>query len=113
MQFLRRFFALSAFATASGAPAAAAPAPAASFDGVLSVATLNAWGLPFPIARKRGERMSRIARFVSEREFHVVGLQEVWRGARRLLDVDHVRYPSVDADSGRRTRGSGGSSWRS
>lgn len=101
MQFLRRFFALSAFATASSAPAAAAPPPqATAFDGVISVATLNAWGLPFPIARKRGERMARIARFVSEREFHVVGLQEVWRGARKLLDVDHVRYPAAGADSG-------------
>lgn len=51
----------------------------------LRIVTLNAWGLPFPIAfHPRYIRFPRIARFLQERGFHVAALQEVWRGAPRL-----------------------------
>lgn len=75
-------------------------AEAACDDGLdLSVVTVNAWGLPSPIARDRPGRMPRIASWLDEQGFDVAGLQEVWRGAVRLFPI---RLALVDdrADSG-------------
>lgn len=51
----------------------------------IRVLTLNAWGLPAPLARDRRGRFPRIERMLDEKRYDVVGLQEVWRGARSLL----------------------------
>jgi len=65
------------------------------------VATLNAWGLPFPVARGRARRLPAIARFVERSGFDVVGLQEVWNGARRHLSLPGLLFPNrVHGDSG-------------
>lgn len=58
---------------------------AAEATAPLSVVTLNAWGLPAPVAVDRRGRLPRIARWLDEQGYDVAGLQEVWRGALRLL----------------------------
>jgi endonuclease/exonuclease/phosphatase family metal-dependent hydrolase len=65
----------------------------------LSVVTLNAWGLPEPIARDRAGRMPKIARWLDEQGFDLAGLQEVWRGARGLLPL-RLSIPDAREDSG-------------
>ena len=65
----------------------------------LDVLTLNTWGLPTPVAWDRRGRMPDIAQLVTEDAPDVVGLQEVWRGALHLLDLDLVR-PDLAGDSG-------------
>lgn len=57
----------------------------------LEVLTYNTWGLPEPVARDRATRMPSIARMVREEPGDVVGLQEVWHGALRLLDLELLR----------------------
>jgi len=57
----------------------------------LDVLTYNTWGLPEPLARDRDGRLPRISRMVREESADVVGLQEVWRGATHLLDLDLLR----------------------
>lgn len=74
---------------------------ASACDGAeVRVATLNAWGLPSPVAVDRRGRLPRIARWVEERGYDVAGLQEVWHGALRLFDVPGLTLPSQDRDSG-------------
>ena len=65
----------------------------------LDVLTLNTWGLPTPVAWDRRGRMPDIAQLVTDDAPDVVGLQEVWRGALHLLDLDLVR-PDLAGDSG-------------
>jgi endonuclease/exonuclease/phosphatase family metal-dependent hydrolase len=81
---------------------ASAPAHAAPRDGAtVDVATLNTWGLPFPIAwQARGRRFPAIQRWLERKQFDVVGLQEVWNGARRLLEMGGVSMPDSPGDSG-------------
>lgn len=69
------------------------------FDTV-SVATLNAWGLPFPIAASRKSRLPAIARFLERGGFDVVGLQEVWDGAQKHLPARGLLFPPRGGDSG-------------
>lgn len=70
--------------------------PAAAADATLDVATLNTWGLPFPVAKHRARRMPEIAEYLDDESFDVVGLQEVWKGARRWWDRDDVLLASRD-----------------
>ncbi len=69
-------------------------------DASLSVATLNAWGLPAPVAADRRGRMPRIASWVQQRGYDVVGLQELWRGALRLLSLPNLTTATQSSDSG-------------
>lgn len=76
-------------------------APASACDGPeLRVATLNAWGLPAPVAADRRGRMPRIARWVEDRGYDVAGLQELWHGALRLFDAPNLTLPNQESDSG-------------
>jgi endonuclease/exonuclease/phosphatase family metal-dependent hydrolase len=77
-----------------------ASAGTCSQDASFSVATLNAWGLPSPVAADRRGRMPRIARWVQERAFDVVGLQEVWAGALRLFALPGLTTGTRSSDSG-------------
>ena len=55
--------------------------------------TLNTWGLPYPIASiDRRRRFPAIQEFLQEHPCDVVGLQEVWRGALQLLDLDGLEH---------------------
>lgn len=68
--------------------AAAASGPAAPPAPTVDILTLNTWGLPYPLAWvDRARRFPGITRFVHAAEADLVGLQEVWRGAERLLDL--------------------------
>lgn len=64
----------------------------------LAVASLNAWGLPYPLSTERRSRFRKISTYL-DKEWDLVGLQEVWRGARHLMRR-HVNYPASDGDSG-------------
>lgn len=59
----------------------------------LDVVTLNAWGLPAPLAPHRRSRLRAIARWLDHVDPDVVALQEVWRGA-----VPHLPVPLARAD---------------
>lgn len=89
--------ALVVYAAAWVAPASAGECLASGAS--LDVLTLNTWGLPTPVAWDRRGRMPDIARLVKDEPPDAVGLQEVWRGALHLLDLDLVR-PDLDGDSG-------------
>ncbi|MCA9495055.1 MAG: endonuclease/exonuclease/phosphatase family protein [Myxococcales bacterium] len=64
------------------------------------MATLNAWGLPAPVAADRRGRLPRIARWVEERGYDLAGLQELWHGALRLFDAPGLTLPNQEHDSG-------------
>jgi len=66
----------------------------------LSVATLNAWGLPSPVASDRRGRMPLIAKWLQDRRYDVAGLEEMWKGALRLFHVPGLTTPDRDVDSG-------------
>ena len=75
----------------------AVPGAARACDGpAISVLTLNAWGLPRPVARDRRVRLPHLQQWVKDQDVDVVGLQEVWHGALSLLDLDLIR-PRADA----------------
>lgn len=65
--------------------------PGSQEDVELSVLTYNVWGLPSPLATDRRGRLSRIASWLDERSYDIAGLQEIWRGAVRLLPLPSVR----------------------
>lgn len=67
-------------------------------DAPLQVATLNTWGLPYPLSTQRRSRFSRIRRYVDS-GFDLVGLQEVWTSARDLLGP-LLKLPEASGDSG-------------
>jgi len=64
------------------------------------VGTLNVRGLPWPLAQRRAVRLAEVSRWLKDGGFAVVGLQEVWRGARSLLASDRVHFPEGRKDSG-------------
>lgn len=64
----------------------------------LQVATLNTWGLPYPLSRERRGRFARIRDYLDS-GFDLVGLQEVWTSARDLLGP-LIWLPETDRDSG-------------
>jgi endonuclease/exonuclease/phosphatase family metal-dependent hydrolase len=79
---------------------AAAATPAAP-EPALEVATLNTWGLPYPVsAIAPRERFPRIERYLDRIDADIVGLQEVWRGARRLLRVPGLHLRESPHDTG-------------
>lgn len=67
-------------------------------EPVLDVATVNAWGLPPPLAPARADRLPRLQGWMTAQGFDLVGLQEVWRGARGLLAG--LQLPGHRGDSG-------------
>jgi endonuclease/exonuclease/phosphatase family metal-dependent hydrolase len=82
-------------ATADDGPA---DAPA---EKTLQVATLNTWGLPYPVAAESPRaRFPRIQNYLDRIDADIVGLQEVWRGAKGLLRVPGMHATSHAADTG-------------
>ncbi len=88
------------------APASAAPTPAPSpeadtpADAQIDLLSANLWGLAWPLARDRGERLPKAPEALGFDGYDFVGLQEIWRGAVRHLPEGAVRVPSVGVDSG-------------
>lgn len=66
----------------------------------LSVATLNTWGLPAPVADDRRGRLPRIASWLTEKSYDVAGLEELWQGARRWFPMRDLLFPEQRGDSG-------------
>ena len=73
------------------------PAQAQECATKLEVATLNTWGLPAPLSKRRHKRFAAIEDYLRS-DLDIIGLQEVWRTARSLLPF-HLRLPSA-GDSG-------------
>ena len=66
----------------------------------LSVASINIWGLSWPIAKQRGQRMRALDSLALD-SYDVVGMQEVWRGAyRRIPWRERIQRPTDRGDSG-------------
>lgn len=79
----------------------ASPAWAGCEQDSLRVATFNTWGLPAPIAPNRRARLAGLEGFADELGADVVGLQEVWKGARPLVDLPGLLLGSLRlGDSG-------------
>lgn len=66
---------------------------------LVEVVTMNTWGLPPPLAPNRRARLPRIDRLLRDGDYDIVGLQEVWNGARRLFGRD-LHLPDEGGDSG-------------
>lgn len=66
----------------------------------ITVATLNTWGLPSPVARDRRGRLPLIASWLRERSYDLTGLEELWQGARRWLLFTELVFPAQRGDSG-------------
>jgi endonuclease/exonuclease/phosphatase family metal-dependent hydrolase len=54
----------------------------------LTVVSLNAWGLPAPLAPDRAARMGSLGAWIDTLDADLVGLQELWDGAVPLVDLD-------------------------
>lgn len=54
----------------------------------MRVITVNTWGLPSPLAPDRRGRLPRLERRLREAAHDLVGLQEIWSGARPLFSGD-------------------------
>lgn len=83
-------------------PAEAAPVAMRSDDDphIVDVLTLNVWGLPWPIARSRRQRFSRILDQLTNREDSIVGLQELWGRTHQFLSKLNPLRPDTSGDSG-------------
>lgn len=81
--------------------AAAAPTLALADDAsdAVEIVSVNAWGLPAPIAPHRRERLPRIARWLQEVNPDVVAIQELWRGSTPYLPMP-VQRRTVSGDDG-------------
>ncbi len=64
----------------------------------IEVATLNTWGLPYPLSRNRSARFQQIRTWLDS-GIDIIGLQEVWSSAQTLL-APRLRLPGSKADSG-------------
>ncbi|MCO4743865.1 MAG: endonuclease/exonuclease/phosphatase family protein [Proteobacteria bacterium] len=65
------------------------------------VATFNTWGLPAPVAPNRRGRLGALAGFADALGADMMGLQEVWKGARPLVDLPGLLLaPLTRGDSG-------------
>ncbi|MFT7582056.1 MAG: endonuclease/exonuclease/phosphatase family metal-dependent hydrolase [Myxococcota bacterium] len=59
---------------------------------LLNVLTLNAWGFGWPLARHRAVRFERLARWLEASKHDIVGLQEMWDGARKQLNIERLNW---------------------
>lgn len=67
----------------------------------LRVLSANVWGLPWPIARHRSARFRRFSEHLGRHTYDLVGIQELWSGARRALSLENLRLPDLGTgDSG-------------
>ncbi len=80
---------------------AALPATAVAGDAsdAIEIVSLNAWGLPSPLAPHRRERLPRIARWLQDVDPDVVAIQELWSGSTAYLPMP-VQRRSVSGDDG-------------
>lgn len=87
---------------AEGAPVPEGPLGLAHFCpepvAEVRVATVNVWGLPWPLTPRRRTRMATVARWLDDEDFDVVAIQEAWRGTRRHLPT--LTWPDTEGDSG-------------
>lgn len=87
-----------------GLMTSASAGPCARAEGVegveVDVLTYNTWGLPRPIARARRARFPGIDQVAHQDRWEVVGLQEVWWGARPLVGRRDLLLPDGAHDSG-------------
>lgn len=99
---------------------ASAPIAVADAGESITVVSLNAWGLPAPLAPDRGGRLRAAGAWIAGMGADVVGLQEIWDGAAPLLPLDversgggddglalHTRHAWSDVDVRRFTAGRG------
>ncbi len=82
-----------------------AGAPAVAADDGVRVATYNVWGLPWPLAPRRGPRLEQVGAWAEEEGVDVVALQEVWGGSGRhvrrgLAERRHLAHPEARGDAG-------------
>jgi len=66
-------------------------------DAEIDLLCANVWGLAWPLARQRRGRLAEIPEAMAFGDYDVVGLQELWRGARRHLPAT---LPEGRGDSG-------------
>lgn len=74
-----------------GALALALPAAACESDAHLDLVSLNAWGLPAPLAPDRAGRLAAAAAWLDTDPADLVALQEVWDGAVGVLPLRVAR----------------------
>lgn len=68
--------------------------------GDVNVITFNAWGLPAPIAPDRAGRLERASAWLGGLGADVIGLEEVWNGARPMVSLAGLHLPAPGRDSG-------------
>lgn len=79
-------------------------ARAGESSAAIEIVSLNAWGLPQPLAPRRQERLPQIARWLREVNPDLVALQELWSGATPYLPM-HVERSALSGDDGLALRG--------
>ena len=72
--------------------------PTESSSGDFTVMTWNVWGLPWPLSKDRGERLSEVPSELERAD--IVGIQEAWSGALKWLDSPLVLPQEQPGDSG-------------
>ncbi len=72
-------------------------AAALAGEGPYELMTVNVWGLPSPIAEDRAGRLPKVAEWLAAADPDLVGIQELWRGARAMLAVPGLFTPHLDA----------------
>jgi len=70
----------------------------------LDMMTLNTWGFRWPLARHRATRFDRLQRHLSEDQYDVVLLQELWAGAKTALGDTGMVWTGEDAQTQRGVR---------
>lgn len=71
-------------------------AAALAGDGSYDLLTVNVWGLPDPIARDRAGRLPKVGEWLVAADPDLVGIQELWRGARAMLTVPSLFTPRLE-----------------
>ena len=88
---------LSAFVGVFALVGTSAHAQTCASEAPIEVATLNTWGLPAPLSKRRSSRFQAIDDYLRT-DLDIIGLQEVWNTARSLLPFQ-LRLPH-GGDSG-------------
>jgi endonuclease/exonuclease/phosphatase family metal-dependent hydrolase len=66
----------------------------------LDLLTVNLWGLPWPVSRERHRRKRRLAEHLDRGDYHLVGIQELWRPWHRAFQTPDLVLPRSRRDSG-------------
>jgi endonuclease/exonuclease/phosphatase family metal-dependent hydrolase len=68
--------------------------------GDIKIVTLNTWGLPAPVAPDRAGRLGKASSWLDGLHADIIGLEEVWYGARSFLSIPGLHLPEIGGDSG-------------